>query len=378
MPGEDPTAGDGDGDGDITEESLEDARGIVADDTWNAHAIGVRGGLTVVPTWILSSFLSSHTNSLCRGETLGDFGIERGLTRMDGCNWYVGGEYVYRKSKNLDIVAAVGWQSMKTPDGYWLDADEWGSSCTTHDPANGCNLAAADYTEVDVSFFFVEADFIGRGTVAKGQDLEFQLGGGGGLGLGVLLGRGVFQTPIGGTVDPADNVFKPVSSADDIGTPDFTTCTELQDLGDFSKCTPHYFDDPDTDQNGDGVQNSAGDLTDPDTVEALSGQSTLGPGQFANCDDRGCNPSDLGLFGSRFEQGDLPPVIPVVNLILTARLLIKDTVGINLTGGFNTGFYFGGSLQYFFGGGGGEKKGQVTKNEPKVFKPSARSSMGRF
>ena len=76
LPGEeDPTAaGDGDGDGDITEESLEDARGIVADDTWNAHAIGVRGGLTVVPPWILSSFLASHTNSLCRGETLGPFG----------------------------------------------------------------------------------------------------------------------------------------------------------------------------------------------------------------------------------------------------------------------------------------------------------------
>lgn len=381
MPGEeDPTAGDGDGDGDITEESLEDARGIVADDTWNAHAIGVRGGLTVVPTWILSSFLASHTNSLCRGETLGQFGIDRGLTRMDGCNWYVGGEYVYRKSKNLDIVASAGWQSMKTPDGYWLDSDEWASGCTTHDPANGCNLAAADYTEVDVSFFFVEADFIGRGTVAKGQDLEFQIGGGGGLGLGVLLGRGIFQTPIGGVYDTTDMVFKPVSPLDDAGTPDFESCQTIQDLGDFRKCTPVYFDDPDVDQNGDGETNSAGDLLDPNTVEGLGNGSTLGPGQFAQCDDMGCNPADLGLFGSRFEQQDVPPVVPVVNLILTARLLIKDTVGINLTGGFNTGFYFGGSLQYFFGGGGGEKKGQVTKAEqkPPTFKSSARNSLASF
>ena len=31
------------------------------------------------------------------------------------------------------------------------------------------------------------------------------------------------------------------------------------------------------------------------------------------------------------------------------RFLIKDTFGINVTGGWNTGFYFGGSLQYFFG-----------------------------
>jgi hypothetical protein len=380
MPGEeDPTAGDGDGD--ITEESLEDARGIVADDTWNAHAIGVRGGLTVVPTWILSGFLASHTNSLCRGETLGDFGIERGLTRMDGCNWYVGGEYVYRKSKNLDIVAAAGWQSMKTPDGYWLDSDACSSGCTEHHPANGCNLAAADYTEVDVSFFFVEADFIGRGTVAKGKDLEFQLGGGGGLGIGVILGRGVFQTPIGGVIDPADNVFKPVSPLNDNGDPDFTSCRNIQDLGDFRKCTPVYFDDPDTDQNGDGMIGSDGSLIDPPTVEELTGgDSTLGPGQFANCNDRGCNPSDLGLYGSRFEQSDIPPVIPVVNLILTARLLIKDTVGINLTGGFNTGFYFGGSMQYFFGGGGGTKKGQVSKaekNTPK-FGSTAKSSMGSF
>lgn len=367
MPGEDPTTGDGDGD--VTEESLEDARALVADDTWNAHAIGVRGGLTVVPTWILSGFLASHTNSLCRGETLGDFGIERGLTRMDGCNWYVGGEYVYRKSKNLDIVAAMGWQKMKTPDGYWLDSDEWGSGCTVHDPANGCNLAAADYTEIDVSFFFIEADFIGRGTVAKGKDLEFQIGGGGGLGIGILLGRGVFQTPIGGAVDPTDGVFKPASPLNDAGDEDFDSCTTIQDLGDFRACAPHYFDDPDTDQNGDGMENSGGDLTDPDTVEALSGQSTLGPGQFAQCDDRGCNPSDLSLFGSRFEQGDVIPVVPVVNIIMTARLIIKDTVGINLTGGFNTGFYFGGSMQYFFGGGGGAKKGQVSK----FFKPTAKS-----
>ena len=109
-------------------------------------------------------------------------------------------------------------------------------------------------------------------------------------------------------------------------------------------------------------------------MEGLSGNSTLGPGQFASCNDRGCSATDLGLFGSRFEQSDIPPVIPVINLIVSARLLVKDTVGINLTGGFNTGFYFGGSMQYFFGGGGGAKKGQVAKNK-KVFKGSS-SPMG--
>ena len=34
---------------------------------------------------------------------------------------------------------------------------------------------------------------------------------------------------------------------------------------------------------------------------------------------------------------------------LSARVIIKDVFGITLTGGWNTGFYFGGSLNYFFG-----------------------------
>ncbi len=362
---EDPTA---EGEGDL--ESLEDARDIVTEDAYNQHGVGARGGLVVVPTWILSSFLASHTNSLCRGEELNQFGLDRGLSRMDGCNWYVGGEYIYRRNRNLDIVASLGWQSMKTPDGYWLDSDEWADGCTEHDPANGCNLAAADYTEVNVSFLFVEADFIGRATVAKGKDIEFQLGGGAGLGLGIILGKGVFQTPIGGAFDSSDSTFKPVSPADQNGTPDFESCREISDLGDFQRCTPHYFDDPDTDQNGDGMTNAAGDLIDPATIPD---GDTLGPGMFAECDDQGCNPSDLDAFGSRFEQEDIPPVIPVVNLILSARLIVKDTVGINLQGGFNTGFYFGGSLQYFFGGGGGQKKGTTSFSAPK-----AQRSYGSF
>lgn len=370
--GDDPT-GEGEGEGEL--ESLEDARDIVTEDAYNQHGIGARGGLTLVPTWILSSFLASHTNALCRGESLNQFGVDRGLTRMDGCNFYVGGEYIYRRNRNLDIVASVGWQNMKTPDGYWLDKDEWADGCTTHDPANGCNLAAADYTEVNVSFLFVEADFIGRATVAKGKDVEFQIGGGAGLGLGVILGKGVFQTPIGGAIDPDDGVFKPVSPTRDNqgnpvagGIPDFDSCRELQDLGDLRKCTPHYFDDPDTDQNGDGMEDAAGNLVDPPTIPD---SDTQGPGMFAQCDDNGCNPADLQAFGSRFEQGDIPPVIPVVNLILSTRVIIKDTVGLNLQGGFNTGFYFGGSLQYFFGGGGGQRKGSTT-----FFKPSASQRIG--
>ena len=41
-------------------------------------------------------------NALCRGDTVGNFARERGLLKTQGCNFYVGGEYVYRQSRILD------------------------------------------------------------------------------------------------------------------------------------------------------------------------------------------------------------------------------------------------------------------------------------
>jgi hypothetical protein len=70
------------------------------------------------------------------------------------------------------------------------------------------------------------------------------------------------------------------------------------------------------------------------------------------------------------------PVIPVVNLLVSMRLIVKDVFGITLTGGFQTGFYFGGGMNYFFGKKGSAKggpapakKGEVTAYRP----PSAKS-----
>jgi hypothetical protein len=60
-----------------------------------------------------------------------------------------------------------------------------------------------------------------------------------------------------------------------------------------------------------------------------------------------CNGDDLDALGRK--KGVNLPVIPIVNLLVTTRFMIKDTFGINITGGWQTGFYFGGSLQYFFG-----------------------------
>ena len=78
--------------------TLEDERAAVNPGGYNAHGVGARAGLTIVPTAFLSLFLASHTNAQCRS-TVGSVGMEKGNMRNEGCNWYVGGEYVYRKSR---------------------------------------------------------------------------------------------------------------------------------------------------------------------------------------------------------------------------------------------------------------------------------------
>ena len=56
---------------------------------WTRHGFGVRGGISVIPTWAVRGYVQSLTNALCRGDTIpkGNFGA--GLTRVDGCNIYV-------------------------------------------------------------------------------------------------------------------------------------------------------------------------------------------------------------------------------------------------------------------------------------------------
>ena len=307
---------------------------------FNKHGVGVRAGLVVIPTWILSPFLASHTNALCRGDKIGDFGQTRGLSRQDGCNFYVGGEYTYRYSRILDIVGTVGYQSIKAPEGYWLDADEWQSSCTQDDNTNGsCNLAASDYTEVDLGMVFIAADFVARAPVVVTEWIELGIGGGGGIGLGIVTGA-IHQTPIG-AFPGGYNATNPATALD--------TCNTVEDLSDFSRCTPRYFDAEETDVGGDGVPPALGELSLPPDQN-----SPMRP--WAQCGADSCNEDDLQAFGYRIKQEDVPPVIPVVNLILSVRMIIKDIVGVTLNGGWNTGFYFGASMQYFFGKDIGKKK----------------------
>jgi len=312
--------------------TLEKERGKARSKAFNKHGIGVRGGITVVPTWILARYLDSHANALCRGEKIGNFAEKKGLLKTDGCNFYVAAEYVYRQSRILDIVGVIGYQHLHTPDGYWLDKGQFA--------LNG--VGGADYTEVKMGILVLEADFIARAPIIVTDDVEFGIGGGGGLGLGVVFG-GLWQTALGD--DPRGF---------DDGMVDDNSCQEVRDLADFRRCTPRY----DPTEDDDMVPPDENDLSDPN------------PGLFANCGRDACNINDLKRLGYRKKNDDIPPVIPIVNLVISTRVIIKDVFGITLSGGWNTGFYFGGSLNYFFGK-------QFAKEDNKGPAPSARAKVQR-
>ncbi len=296
------------------EVTLETSRRLAArDEAFHRHGFGAHGGIVIIPTWLLSNWLATHTNALCRGTGIGNFASDRGLGQQDGCNFFVGADYTYRFSRVLDVTASVQYQRAKVPDGLWLDKARYNGSAGIID--------AADFTEVDLGLIAMEVDFIARAPIVITRDVEFSLGGGAGLGLGVLLG-GVYQTPLG---------TGPAGFTADGGRTD--SCSTLEDLSDLTRCTPRY----DVNQDGDMVPPDESELSNPN------------PDLFASCSRTGCNKSDLDAFGYRRKQGGLPPVIPVVNLIVSARIIIKDAVGITINGGFNTGFYFGGGVQYYFG-----------------------------
>jgi hypothetical protein len=85
------------------------------------------------------------------------------------------------------------------------------------------------------------------------------------------------------------------------------------------------------------------------------GDSTTTNTSFARCSRDKCDGGDLSTFGMT-ETGGTWPVYPLVNILGSFRVIIKDTFGIEILGGFKTGFFFGGGIQYYFGGGGYNKK----------------------
>jgi hypothetical protein len=334
----DPTA---EGEDELADDELEDdLSGPIKKGDFNANAIGIRGGIHLIPSYFLSSKLASYANALCR-DKVGAWGEDHGLVYVDGCNFYVGGDYIRRVSRAFDVSVGVGYLHIKPPDALWLDNDEWDrDSCETDGgPDSACNIGAADYTEIDLRMFTVEVNFIGRGTIYRSPDVEIQMGGGGGLGVGVLVGEGIRRTPLG-------------DAAGSSGDPD--SCQTLSDTADFRKCTPRYYDDLDIDQDGNGMDPDA-TREEVDANGGMAPQGNLSTGtSFARCSEHKCDGSDLAAFGAT-ETGGTWPVYPLVNILADFRIIVKDSFGISLQGGIKTGFFFGGGIQYYFGGGGKDK-----------------------
>lgn len=313
---------------------------------FNANAIGIKGGLHLAPSYFLNAALASYSNAMCRDE-IGGWGEKNGLVRVDGCNYYIGGEYVRRVNRAFDVGVGVGYLHLQLPDSLWIDNNEWDrDSCTTDMGGDSnCNLGAADYTEIDLRMVTVEVNFTGRGTLYRNADVEIQLGGGGGVGAGILVGNGVRRTPLG--PNP--------------GSPgDPNSCQTLEDLADFTKCTPRYYDDPDIDQANDG---GPADIS-RDEVDMNGGMAPAGQistdSSFARCSQFKCDGSDLDAFGA-VETGGTWPVYPLVNIFGSFRIIIKDTFGISIEGGFKDGFFFGGGAHFFFGGGGADREKDKAK-----------------
>jgi hypothetical protein len=336
----DEAIGDPTAEGEDDDELEDELEGPVKKGDFNANAIGLRGGIHLVPSYFLNAALASYSNSLCRDKP-GKWGEENGLVYVDGCNFYVGGDYIRRISRAFDISFGVGYLHIKPPDSLWIDNDEWDrDNCTVDEGGlSNCNLGAADYTEIDLRMFTMELNFIGRGTIYRNADVEVQIGGGGGVGVGILIGKGINRTPLG----------------DDPGSPgDPDSCQTLADTADFRKCTPRYYDEPDIDQNTDGMP---ADIT-REEVDANGGMAPQGnistDSSFARCSEHKCDGSDLAAFGSN-ETGGSWPAYPLVNILGDFRVIIKDSFGISIQGGIKDGFFFGGGIQYYFGGGGKDK-----------------------
>lgn len=317
---------------------------------FNRHILGVNGGIHLAPSYFLKAALASYANSMCRNE-VGKWGEENGLVKVDGCNFYVNGGYTNRINRSFDIQANVGYLHIKLPDANWLDNNEWDrDSCEVNDnsPGSTCNLGAADYTQVDLRMVTIDVNFIGRGTLYRNQDVEVLLGGGGGVGIGILVGKGIFQTPLGPNPGSAD---------------DPNSCQTLADLADFRKCTPRYYDDQDVDQDGNG---NTADVSRDDVDLGMplpTGKTTNSGDSWVKCTRDLCDASDLDAIGRTSPAGQPWPVYPLINIFGSFKIVIKDTFGITIDGGIKDGFFFGGGMQYHFGGGGKDREKDKAKTK---------------
>lgn len=291
------------------------------------HGVGVQSGLMMIPKGFFKNKLAAYTLPRCRGGGPSDKAQAAGALRAEHCAWYLGLSYLYRRSENLEIRAAVEYRKLAFPDGYWLNRKDWSDNCSKDKgPDSNCDLGMADYVELDFSHLFVGGDIVGFANVLKTPKWHVQVGGGGGLGLVVFTGKLLWQTPIGR------------GAKERPGSAKGNTCRNLKDLQDFRRCQPQWWDDPDTDQDGDGKKGN--DELDDKKLEDQDG--------FASCTSESCLHTDLEKFGSRRQTFSIP-VLALPKVYASARVLFDQHYGLQIQGGFNGGLFLGAGIQYFFG-----------------------------
>lgn len=291
------------------------------------HGIGLLSGLSMIPKGYVKGSMAAYALPRCTSAGPSDKAKAQGLLRAGNCAWYAGIQYIYRRSEHLDLIATAEYRKFAFPDGLWLKKKHWGEDCEEDEGNKGdCDLGMADYVEADFSHVYLGGEAIGYATLIKKPRWLVQLGGGGGVGLVIFTGKRLMQTPIGRGANGRP------------GSADGDTCESIEDFDDFTKCQPQWWDDPDTDQDGDGERDN--DELDNKKLKKQDG--------FVDCDENGCDHEDLARIGSR-RQTFAPPVLALPKLVASARVLFDQSYGLNLRGGFNGGLFMGASFQYFFG-----------------------------
>jgi hypothetical protein len=90
---------------------------------------------------------------------------------------------------------------------------------------------------------------------------------------------------------------------------------------------------------GIGIGFPLGGLTHQDTL--CSSDTTVDDLDDPNA----CTP----IVGATREEADIPPVVPIVNVLLGVRFRVVDQVSLQIEGGWRfPSFFIGGGVGYFF------------------------------
>ncbi len=120
------------------------------------YQIAVRTWYVKTPTFLLDAFFSRHTDHWTEGVTNLAYGIE----------------FTTRIPDKFDVVTAVDWTNLRTPDGFWLE--------------DGDPVRDADYTTSNLSLLTLDVGLNWFTPLGRREDWNIYYGFG--LGLAIRLG----------------------------------------------------------------------------------------------------------------------------------------------------------------------------------------------